>query len=414
MKRTTLQAIAVAAAAMVLAVGCGRSDESSGGGGGGGDSTGVTDSTIKIGTSFPLSGPASAYATITKGIKAYFDYTNSKGGVNGRKIDFTVLDDGYEPPRAVTNAKRLVTQDKVFAVFNPLGTPNNLAMMDYLNQQKVPQVYVATGATQFGDDVEAHPWTIGWQPDYVTEAKAHGDYLKKKMPNATVAVLYQNDDFGKDFLDGLQEEIKGSGVKIVAKQSYEVTDPTVAPQVTKLASSKADVFLSVTTPKPAAQSIAAVAQSSWKPQIMISNVAASKALVFQPIGLKPAIGVLAPNYIKDPSSPQWNDDAAMTQFKTQLKKFSSGANPDEPFNAYGWSVAETLVQALKQAGKNLTRDSLMKAVRDMDFQPGLLLPGIKVKTGSGDGFPIQSVQVQRFDGTTWKDAAPVYNNESGT
>ena len=404
--------LAVVAVACIGLAGCGR-DEGGGGGGGGGGGTsvGVTDSSIKLGTTFPLSGPASAYGTISRASKAYFDMINAKGGVNGRKIEYTVLDDGYEPPRAVNNARRLVTQDKVFAVFNSLGTPNNLAIWDYLNQQKVPQLFVATGATEFGQDPKAHPWTIGWQPDYVTEAVAQADYLKKKKPDAKVAILYQNDDFGKGFMGGFEKKIQGSGIKIVARESYEVTDPTTAPQVGKLARSGADTFLDIATPKPAAQAIGTVAKSGWKPLHLISNVAASKSLVFEPVGLKPAIGIRTSNYLKEADSKQWADDPGMKEYKANLKKYCSRCNVNEPFNVYGWAVAYTMVETLKKAGKDLTRESVMKAARNLDLENPMFLPGIKLKTSDTDGFPVESVQIQEFDGEGWKPDGDVYSNE---
>jgi branched-chain amino acid transport system substrate-binding protein len=407
-----VRAITVLAAACALtAAGCGRDDEGGGSGdGGGGDATGVTENTIKLGTSFPLSGPASAYSTITRAQKAYFEKVNAEGGVNGRKIEYTVLDDGYEPPRAVNNARRLITQEKVFALFNPLGTPNNLAIWDYVNQQKVPQVFVATGGVEWGEDVEKHPFTIGWQPDYVTEGNAMGAYLKEEKPRAKIAILYQNDDFGKGLIRGLEEQIEGSQIRIVDRESYEVTDPTVASQVGKLAGSGADTFIMVATPKPAAQSLGAVAKSDWKPLKLMSNVSASKALVFEPVGLKPAIGVLAPNYLKDPSSEEWADDAAMKEYKAELKKYAPRLNPNESFNVYGWSSAYTLVEALKEAGEDLTREKLMETVRSLDLEVPLLLPGIKIQTGEGDGYPIQQVQIQRFNGKSWEQEGEVYDS----
>jgi branched-chain amino acid transport system substrate-binding protein len=398
--------IALVIAAALIAAGCGRSDS-----GGGAKAPGVTDSSIKLGTTFPLSGPASAYATISRASTAYFKMINAKGGVNGRKISYIVRDDGYDPARAVSNARRLITQDKVFALFNPLGTPPNLAIWDYVNQQKVPQLFVATGASDFGKDVKKHPWTIGWQPDYVTEATAFGEYLKKVKPGAKVAVLYQNDGFGKDFLGGFQKEIEGSDIKIVAKQSYEVTDPTVSPQVVKLAKSGADTFLDIATPKPTAQAIGTVAKiGSWKPLHMISNVSASKNLVFKPVGLAAAKGIVSNTYVKDPESSQFATDAAMKSYKSQLKKYAPRLNPDEPFNVYGWAVAETMVKTLQQAGKDLTRDNVMKAARNLDTSVGLLLPQVKLKTSASDGYPLQSVQVQRFDGQNWKVLGGVFNS----
>ena len=382
---------------MLVAAGCGRDE-----GDGGSNAPGVTDDTIKLGGSYPFSGPASAYGTIGRAAKAHFDWVNSKGGVNGRKIQFVTLDDGYDPARAVSNARRLITQDKVFALFNTLGTANNLAIWDYVNQQKVPQLYVATGASEWGKDVAKHPYTIGWQPDYVTEATAYADYVKKNKPNAKVAVLYQNDSFGKDLLGGFTKGIQGSNVKIVARESYEVTDPTVAPQVAKLARSGADTFLNVTTPKPGAQAIGAVAKLGWKPLHILNNVAASKTLVLKPVGFPAAQGIVSMTYFKDPEDPQWANDPAMKEYKTQLKKFGPRLNPDEPFNAYGWAAAATMVKALQEMGDEPDREKLMDAVRNMDTEVGLLLPEVRVKTGDGDGYPLQSVQMMRFRDENWQ------------
>ena len=382
---------------MLVAAGCGRDE-----GDGGSNAPGVTDDTIKLGGSYPFSGPASAYGTIGRAAKAHFDWVNSKGGVNGRKIQFVTLDDGYDPARAVSNARRLITQDKVFALFNTLGTANNLAIWDYVNQQKVPQLYVATGASEWGKDVAKHPYTIGWQPDYVTEATAYADYVKKNKPNAKVAVLYQNDSFGKDLVGGFTKGIQGSNVKIVARESYEVTDPTVAPQVAKLARSGADTFLNVSTPKPGAQAIGAVAKLGWKPLHILNNVAASKTLVLKPVGFPAAQGIVSMTYFKDPEDPQWANDPAMKEYKTQLKKFGPRLNPDEPFNAYGWAAAATMVKALQEMGDEPDREKLMDAVRNMDTEIGLLLPEVRVKTGDGDGYPLQSVQMMRFRDENWQ------------
>jgi branched-chain amino acid transport system substrate-binding protein len=398
---TAARLLAVAAALLALVVaGCGRDEDD--GGGSGGSAPGVTDKSIKLGGSYPFSGPASAYGTIGRAAKAHFDWVNSKGGVNGRKIEFVTIDDGYDPARAVNNARRLVTQDKVFALFNTLGTANNLAIWDYTNQQKVPQLYVATGASEFGADPDKHPFTIGWQPDYRSEARAYGEFLKKEKPNAKVAILYQNDSFGKDLTGGFEESIEGSDIEIVARESYEVTDPTVAPQVAKLASSGADTFLDVTTPKPGAQAIGAVAKSEWRPLHILNNVAASKTLVLQPVGLKAAQGIVSTTYFKDPEDPQWADDPAMVEYKKELKRFGPRLNPNEPFNVYGWAAAATMVKALQQAGADLDRDKLMNAVRDMDAEIPLLLPGIRIKTGPGDGYPIQSNQIMRFEDENWQ------------
>jgi branched-chain amino acid transport system substrate-binding protein len=406
-KTQRLLAALLALLALTLVVaGCGRDDDDGGGGGG---APGVTDNSIKLGSSYPFSGPASAYGTIGRAAKAHFDWVNSKGGINGRKIEFVTLDDGYDPARAVSNARRLVTQEKVFALFNTLGTANNLAIWDYTNQQKVPQVFVATGASDWGEDPEKHPYTIGWQPDYVSEAKAYAEFLKQEKPNAKVAVLFQNDSFGKDLTDGFEKAIEGSDIRIVARESYEVTDPSVAPQVSKLAGSGADTFLNVTTPKPGAQAIGAVAKSDWRPLHILNNVAASKTLVLKPVGFEAAQGIVSTTYFKDPEDPQWDDDPGMQEYKTQLKKFAPKLNANEPFNAYGWAAAATMVKALEQAGPDLDRDKLMDAARNLDTEIGLLLPGIRVKTGSGDGYPIQSNQIMRFEDENWKLEGEVIN-----
>jgi branched-chain amino acid transport system substrate-binding protein len=401
--------------ALVLASGCGRGDEE--GGAGGGDkgaaaAPGITDTSIKLGGSYPFSGPASAYASIAAGAKARFEAENAKGGVDGRKIDFITLDDGYEPQRAVTNARRLVEQEKVFALFNTLGTPNNLAIWDYVNQRKVPHVYVATGASNWGADVKTHPYTTGWQPDYISEAKAYAEYLKREKPKAKVAALYQNDGYGKDLLGGFEQAIEGSDIRVVARESYEVTDPTITSQMRKLASSGADTFLNITTPKFSAQSIAAIAKSDWKPLHILNNVGASKKLVLEPVGLKNAKDIVSTAYFKDPEDPQWADDAAMKEYKEGLKRYQPKADPLDAFCTYGWAAASTMIEALKTM-KEPTREALMETVRNMDVELPMLLPGIRVTTsGEGDGYPIQAMQMMRFNGEIWKLQGDVI--EAGT
>jgi branched-chain amino acid transport system substrate-binding protein len=392
--------LAIVAAFALLVAACGRNEDQGAGGGGAAD-PGITDKEIKLGGSYPFSGPASAYRLIADGAQVYFRYLNDKGGVNGRKINFLTLDDGYEPPRAVQNARRLIEQEKVFALFNTLGTPNNLAIWDYVNERKVPHVFVATGASDWGRDIAKHPWTIGWQPNYVTEARVYADYLEKEKPDAKVAVLYQNDGFGKDLLGGFEQAVEGSGIKVVAKESYEVTDPTVASQVKKLAGSGADTFLNITTPKFSAQAIATIAKSDWEPLHILNNVGASKTLVLKPAGLDNAKGIVSTAYFKDPEDPQWASDEAMQEYKTALRKYKPRANPNEPFHVYGWAAASTMAEALKQM-KQPTRQALMDAVRGLNLEIPILLPGNRVQTGSGDGYPIEAMQIERFDGKSWK------------
>jgi branched-chain amino acid transport system substrate-binding protein len=396
--RSKIVALLVVAVAIV-AVGCGRSssDNSSSS-----SSPGITSKQITLGGSYPFSGPASAYRTIAEGAKAYFDMVNAKGGVNGRKIKFVTLDDAYEPPRAVQNSRKLIQQDKVFALFNTLGTANNAAIMKSVNQQKVPQLFVATGASIFGSNVKQFPYTTGWQPDYVTEAKVYVNYLKKVKPNAKVAVLYQNDEFGKDLLGGFTSAAQGSNIKVVAKQSYEVTDPTVSSQMAKLKSSGADTFLNITTPKFSAQAIVAAAKLGWHPLHILNNVGASKQLVLQPAGLKNAQGIVSTTYFKDPEDPKWANDPAMKEYKAGLKKYQPRADPLDPFHVYGWGAAETMTDALRRM-KKPTRAALMQAVRSTNQNVGILLPGINVKLdGTSDGFPIEAMQIEKFQGQNWK------------
>ena len=380
---------------VLVAAGCGRDEEN-----GGGD-PGITDDEIKIGGSYPFSGPASAYRSIAEGAKAYFEKVNAEGGVDGRKINFITLDDAYEPPKAVQNARRLIQQEQVFALFNTLGTPNNVAIWDYVNKQKVPHLYVATGASLWGANPKAHPWTIGWQPDYVSESQAYGDYLDKNKPRAKVAVLYQNDAFGEDLLNGFKDAIKDTDIEIVAEESYEVTDPTVSSQMAKLANSDADTFLNITTPKFGAQAIAAADKLGWKVLHIINNVSASKLLVLEPAGLDASQGLISTTYFKDPAGPEWADDPAMKEYKSSIRKYSR-LNPEDPFGVYGWGAAQTLVEALKNM-KEPTREALMDAVRNMELKVPMLLPGIEVKTsGMKDGYPIEATQIQRFEGENWK------------
>jgi branched-chain amino acid transport system substrate-binding protein len=401
-------------AATLLLAACGRDDSGGGGGGGGGSSDpGITDTSIKLGSSYPFSGPASAYSAIPKALNGFFKKLNESGGVNGRKVEFVTYDDGYEPQRALANAKRLVEQDKVFALVNPLGTANNVAMRDYLNQRKVPQLFVATGATLFGSEQAKYPYTTGWQPTYQTESKVYAQYLKTAKPNAKVAVLYQNDGFGKDLLGGFTEGIKGSQISVVAKESYEATDPTVAPQVKKLAASKADVFLDITTPKAGAQAIATVAQTGWKPLHILNGVAASKAQVLKPVGFQYAQGIVTASYFKAADDPRWASDDAVKQFRTDFAKYAPGADPTDPYSVYGWLVGETIVQALQKMSSP-TRAAMLDAAKHLDFSPALMLPGITVKTdGDSDPYPIEAMQIAQFTGENFVLKGSVIQASSG-
>jgi branched-chain amino acid transport system substrate-binding protein len=398
MRNTRIVWLALVAMLLLALAGCGRDEDD---GGSGNADPGITDDTIKLGGSYPFSGPASAYRSIEQGAQAKFSAVNADGGIDGRKIEFKTLDDAYEPPKALQNARRLIQEEQVFALFNTLGTANNAAIWDYVNKQEVPQAYVATGASLWGADTEAHPWTIGWQPDYVTESQVYADYLEKEKPQAKVAVLYQNDAFGEDLLNGFKKAIEGTDVRVVAEESYEVTDPTVSSQMSKLASSDADTFLNITTPKFGAQAIVAADKLGWKVLHIINNVSASKLLVLEPAGLDKAQGLISTAYFKDPASDEWADDQAMGEYRDALEQYEPRANPADPNCVYGWSAAATMVEALKGM-KDPTRKAFMDSVRGMDTEIPTLLPGIEVKTGSDDGYPIEAMQIQRFEGENWK------------
>jgi branched-chain amino acid transport system substrate-binding protein len=388
--------LAVLALVALALAACGRDEEE-----GSGD-PGISDDSIKLGGSYPFSGPASAYRSIAVGARAHFKFVNANGGVDGRKIDFVTLDDAYEPPRAVQNARRLIQQEEVFALFNTLGTPNNMAIWDFVNKQEVPHLFVATGASSWGEDVEGHPWTIGWQPDYVTESQVYADFLEKEKPDAKVAVLYQNDAFGEDLLNGFKDAIEGTDIEIVAEESYEVTDPTVASQMSKLASSDADTFLNITTPKFSAQAIAAAAKLDWKVLHILNNVGASKKLVLEPVGLENAQGIVSTSYFMDPEAAQFADAPAMVEYKDAMERFEPRADEEDPFHVYGWAVASTMVKAL-EGMEEPTREALMDSVRKLDTEIPILLPGIEVKTdGTEDGYPIEAMQIMRFEKENWE------------
>ena len=363
---------------------------------------GVTDKEIKIGNIMPYSGPASSYGTIGRGISAYFKKFNEEGGINGRKINIISYDDGYSPPRAVEQARRLVEQDRVLFIFQSLGTASNSAIWKYMSDKQVPQLFVASGATKWGDPT-GHPWTMGWQPTYQTEAHIYAQYLLKNRPAAKIAVLYQNDDFGKDYLKGLRDGLGTAAAKmIIAEQSYEVSDPTVDSQMVNLKNSGADVFLNISTPKFALQAIKKAADLGWKPLQILTNVATSLATVMTPAGTDASKGIISAFYLKDYDDPQWKDDPATRDWLAWMKKYYPDGNLHEQFNIYAYCVSQTLVQVLKQAGNNLSRANVMKQAANLkDLTLPMLLPGIKINTGPNDFFPIEQERLARFDGERW-------------
>jgi len=363
---------------------------------------GASDTEIKIGQTMPYSGPASAYGTIGKVEAAYFAKINEEGGINGRKINLISLDDGYSPPRTVEQIRKLVEEEEVLFTFQTLGTPPNTAIHKYMNAKKVPQLFVATGATKWGDP-EHFPWTMGWQPTYQHESHIYAKYLLKNKPNAKVGVLYQNDDYGKDYLKGFKDGLGDKAASmIVAEVSYEVTDPSVDTQIVTLQASGADTFFNITTPKFAAQAIRKSYDIGWRPLHLLNVVSNSVSAVLQPAGLEKSVGLISINYGKDPTDPAWRDDKGVKDYFAFMKKHYPDGNPIDANNAFGYSVSQTLVQVLKQCGDDLTRENVMRQAANLkDVELPMLLPGIKLNTSATDFYPIEQAQLVRFDGKTW-------------
>jgi branched-chain amino acid transport system substrate-binding protein len=364
---------------------------------------GASDTEIKIGNTDAYSGPASAYGTIAKAETAFFAALNEQGGINGRKVNFISRDDGYSPPKTVELVRKLVEEDQVLLTFNILGTPPNTAVQGYLNDNKVPQLFIATGADKWNDP-KNHPWTMGWQPSYRIEARIYGKYILKNLPDAKVAVLYQNDDFGKDYLTGLREGLGDKADKmIVATKTYETTDPTVDSQVVALQGSGADVLLTAATPKFAAQAIRKVYDIGWKPTHILTNVSVSVGSVMKPAGPEKGVGIISAGYLKDPTDPQWQNGQEYKDWLEWMKKNYSSGSLTDINNVYGYTASQTMVAVLKAAGDNLTRENLMKEAANIhDLKLPMLLPGISVSTSATDFAPIKQMQLMKFDGETWK------------
>ncbi|MCP4620453.1 MAG: ABC transporter substrate-binding protein [Bradyrhizobium sp.] len=375
--------------------------------------TGASDTEIKIGNIMPYSGPASAYGVIGKTHEAYFRKINAEGGINGRKINFITYDDAYSPPKTVEQARKLVESDEVLILFNPLGTPPNSAIQKYMNQKKVPQLFVATGATKWNDPKE-FPWTMGWQPNYQSETQIYAKYILKNYPNAKIGVLYQNDDYGKDYLKGFKDGLGSKTSMIVIEDSYEVSEPTIDSHIVKLRASGADVFMNITTPKFAAQAIKKNAEIGWKPVHFLNNVSASVGAVMQPAGFDNGQGIISSNYLKDPTDPQWKNDAGMKAWNEFLDKYYPDANRADAGVMYGYIVAQGLVHVLKNCGDNLTRENVMKQAAGIkDLELGGLLPGVKVNTSATDFAPISQLQLMKFKGQTWELFGDVLSGDVG-
>src|SRR5471030_2169459 len=362
---------------------------------------GATDTEIKIGNTMPYSGPASAYGTIGKTVAAYFKKINDEGGINGRKINFISVDDGYSPPKAVEMARRLVEQDQVLVIWGPLGTPSNTAIQKYMNAKKVPQLFVYTGATKWNDP-KNFPWTMGWQPNYQTEAFIYAKHILQTKPDAKIGVLYQNDDYGKDYLKGFKDGLGAKASLIVSELSYEVTDPTVDSQMVQLKGSGANVFFNITTPKFAAMAIRKAYDIDWKPVHYVNNVSASVGSVLTPAGLEKSVGLISTQYLKDPLDSAWANDKGMNDWKAFMAKYYPEGDLKDASNVFGYTAAQGLVQVLKQCGDNLTRENVMKQAASLkELQLPLALPGIKVNTSASDFAPFQQEQMVKFDGKEW-------------
>ncbi|MGY3620564.1 ABC transporter substrate-binding protein [Bradyrhizobium sp. USDA 10063] len=376
--------------------------------------SGASDTEIKIGNIMPYSGPASAYGVIGRTEAAYFKKINDAGGVNGRKINFVSYDDAYSPPKTVEQARKLVESDEVLFIFNSLGTPPNTAIQKYMNSKKVPQLFVATGATKWNDPKD-FPWTMGWQPSYQSETQIYAKYILKSYPNAKIAVLYQNDDYGKDYLKGLKDGLgsKASSM-IVAEESYETSEPTIDSHMVKLKATGADIFINITTPKFAAQAIKKNAEIGWKPLHFLNNVSASVGSVLKPAGFENAQDIISAAYLKDASDKQWDNDPGMKEFYAFMAKDFPEGDKLDGGTVVGYGVAQTLVQVLKQCGDNLTRENIMKQAASVkDFRTEVLLPGIKINTGPNDFAPISSLQLMKFKGDKWELFGDVISADVG-
>jgi branched-chain amino acid transport system substrate-binding protein len=374
---------------------------------------GATDTEIKIGNIMPYSGPASGYGVIGKTEEAYFRKINAEGGINGRKIKFISYDDGYNPSKAVEQARKLVENDEVLLIFNPLGTPSNSAIQKYMNIKKVPQLFVATGATKWSDPKD-FPWTMGWQPSYQNEARIYAKYLLKERSDGKIGVLYQNDDFGKDYLKGLKEGLGAKASMILVAESYETLEPTIDNHIVKLKAAGADVFLDVATPKFAAQAIKKLAELEWKPLHILSNVSASVGGVIKPAGFENAQGILSAAYAKDGADTQWDNDPGMTKFTAFLEKYYPEGNKLDGSVVYGYGVAQTVAKVLEMCGDDLTRENVMKQAASLkDFTPDTLLPGVKINTGVADYAPIEQLQMMRFKGEKWDLFGDIISGEVG-
>jgi branched-chain amino acid transport system substrate-binding protein len=376
---------------------------------------GASDTEIKVGNTNPYSGPASAYGLIGKTIEAYFKKVNAEGGINGRKVTFISYDDAYSPPKTVEQTRKLVESDEVLFIFQPLGTAANTSIQKYMNTKKVPQLFVATGATKFGDP-KNFPWTMGWQPNYQSESRIYAQYLMKNHPNGKIGILYQNDDYGKDYVKGLKDGLgEKAKTMIISEQPYETSDPTVDSQIINLKASGADVFFNVTTPKFAAQAIKKAHEIGWKPVHLLNNVSTSVGSVLKPAGLEAAKDVLSTGYLKDPTDPTWDKDLGKKEWLAFMDKYFPDGDKTSSFTAYGYSVAQTAEMVLKQCGDDLTRENVMKQAASLkSVQLPMAIPGVVLNTSATDFYPFKQMQMQKFNGERWELFGPVMSGDVGS
>ncbi|KPK34343.1 MAG: branched-chain amino acid ABC transporter substrate-binding protein [Betaproteobacteria bacterium SG8_40] len=405
LSKRVFRAIAVAAIVSGMIAGCGEQQQQKSA------DPGVTDTEIKIGNTNPYSGPASAYGTIGRASAAYFKMINEQGGINGRTINFVTLDDGYSPPKTVEQIRKLVEEEQVFFLAGTLGTPTNTAIHKYVNAKQVPHIFVNTGAAKWADP-ENFPWTMGFNLSYLNEAKIYAQYLLKNKPDAKIAILYQNDDYGKDYVHGLK---LGLGDKadsmIVAEVSYEVTDPTIDSQIVSLQASGADTFFNVTTPKFAAQAIRKVYDIGWRPLHILNNVSSSVGSVLKPAGLEKSLDIITAVYLMDPIDPQWADTQAVKDYKAWIEKYFPDGNIADVFNVNGYVIAYGVAEIVRRCGDDLTRANVMKQMASIkDFEVPMMLPGVKWNTSASDFSLIESAQLARFDGAEWKLFGEIVGN----
>jgi branched-chain amino acid transport system substrate-binding protein len=375
---------------------------------------GATDTEIKIGNIMPYSGPASAYATIGKTEAAYFKKINEEGGINGRKINFISYDDSYSPPKTVEQARKLVESDEVLLIFNPLGTPGNSAIQKYMNAKKVPQIFVSSGAAKWNDP-KNFPWTIGWQPSYQVEARIYAAYILKNYPGKTVGVLYQNDDFGKDYLIGLHEGLGDQAAKLITiEASYETSSPTVDSQVVQIKAANPDIFINISTPKFAAQAIKKIGELQWTPVHFLTNVSVSVGSVMKPAGFEYGQGILSAAYLKDPQDPKWKNDPAMNEWRAFMTKYYPEGDQQDVSTTFGYGIAKGLEQVLRQCKDDLTRENVMKQAANLNLEIGVYLPGTKIKTSPTDFAPLEQLQMERFKDESWELFGPLMSGEKNS